>query len=209
MSAPRVIVHPATPQVRYIQRAAQVLSNHGVVVVPTDSCYSLAIAPGSRQALERVARLKGFDTVKHLFSLIVPDLSEVARFAEVDTHNYRILKHFLPGPYTFVLPATRAVPRLLLEKRKTIGLRVPDHNVPRALAREVGGAILATTLRLPGDDLPLSDPDEIEQRVGKLVDLIVECGWGGVESSTLIDLSDGEPSVLRTGAGDPAPFESN
>lgn len=207
MSAPRLVIHPETPQSRFIERAAKLLADHGVLALPTDGCYAFAIAPGSRQALERVARIKGFDTGKHLFSLIVPDLSEVARYAEVDTHNYRILKRFLPGPYTFVLPATREVPRLLLEKRKTIGLRVPDHPVPRALASAVGGAILATTLQLPGDEYPLADPDEIERRTGKQIDLILECGWGGIESSTIIDLSTGTPTVLRAGAGDPQPFE--
>lgn len=206
MSATRLVVHPQTPQKRFIERAADVLANHGVIVLPTDTCYAFAAAPGSRQALTRIARIKGIDAEKHLFSLIVPDLSEISRFADVDTHNYRLLRRFLPGPYTFVLDATREVPRLLLARRKTIGLRVPDLVVAREVAAAAGGAILATTVKLPGDELPLADPEEIVQRTGKLVDLILESGWGGVDASTIVDLSQSAPAVLRSGAGDPSEF---
>ena len=202
----RLRVHPETPQRRFVERAGGVLRDHGVVVIPTDTSYALAVAAGSRQGLERVARIKRINPEKKLFSLVVPDLSDVARYALVDNHSYRILRHFLPGPYTFVLPATREVPRILLARRKTIGLRVPDHPVPREVARAAGGALMATTLRLPGDEYALADPDEIEARVGKLVDLFLDCGWGDVESSTMIDLTEGEPVVLRAGAGDVTPF---
>lgn len=182
------------------------LLDHGVAVLPTDTCYAFCALPGSRQALEQIARIKAINQEKHLFSLVVPDLSEIARYAEVDNRAYRILRRFLPGPYTFVLPASSEVPRILLTRRKTIGLRVPDHEVPREVARAAGGALLATTVKLPGDDYPLSDPDEIEQRTIKLVDLFLECGWGGVEPSTIIDLSGDQPELIREGMGDPAPF---
>jgi tRNA threonylcarbamoyl adenosine modification protein (Sua5/YciO/YrdC/YwlC family) len=207
MMSVRLHVHPVTPQRRFVERAAAVLQDHGVVILPTDSSYAFAALPGSRQALDRVARIKELNSARHLFSLVVPDLSEVARYAEVDNRAYRILRRFLPGPYTFVLPASPEVPRILLARRKTIGLRVPDHPAPRQVARAAGGALLATTVRLSGDDLPLSDPDEIQRRVGALVDLFLDAGWGGVEPSTLVDLTQPEPAILRVGAGDPAPFQ--
>ena len=202
----RFEIHPVTPQVRLVERAGRVLSDHGVIVIPTDTCYAFVALPGSRQALDRIAQLKAMNPDKKLFSLIVPDLSDVATYALVDTHAYRILKRYLPGPYTFVLPATREVPRILLAKRKTIGLRVPDNAVCRAVAAAAGGALLATTVRLPGDDLPLADPDEIEQRVGHAVDLFLDGGWGGVEPSTVVELAEGGVEVIREGSGDPAPF---
>ncbi|UCF68659.1 MAG: threonylcarbamoyl-AMP synthase [Acidobacteriota bacterium] len=202
----RLRVHPETPQRRFIERAGRVLREHGVVILPTDGSYALTAAPGSRQALEKIARIKRINSDRKLFSLIVPDLSDLSRYAVVTNHAYRILRRFLPGPYTFVLPASREVPRILLTKRKTIGLRVPEHPVPREVAREAGGALLATTLRLPGEEFALADPDEIERRVGRRVDLFLDCGWGGAESSTLIDLTEDVPDLLREGAGDPAPF---
>lgn len=202
----RFAIHPVTPQARLVARSAEVLGNHGVVVIPTDTCYAFVTSPGSRSALERIAQIKALHPDKKLFSLIVPDLSDIARYALVDTSAYRILKHYLPGPYTFVLPATREVPRILLAKRKTIGLRVPDSAVCRAVATAAGGALLATTVRLPGDDLPLADPDEIEQRIGHAIDLFLDGGWGGVEPSTVVALADGSVEVIREGAGDPAPF---
>lgn len=203
----RLDIHPVTPQQRFIDRAGKLLADHGVVVIPTDSCYALAMLPGSRAALDRIAQVKGINPDKHLFSMIVPDLADVAHFALVETHAYRILRRYLPGPYTFILKASRETPRILLSRRKTIGLRVPDHPVALAVARAAGGAIMATTVKLPGDEFPLSDPEEIEQRVARQVDLFLSSGWGGVEPSTLIDLSGEAPEVLRAGAGDPSPFQ--
>ncbi|RMG46890.1 MAG: threonylcarbamoyl-AMP synthase [Acidobacteria bacterium] len=202
----RLRVHPVTPQRRFISRAADVLADHGVVIVPTGGAYALAALPGSRAAVERIARIKRIDADKKLFSLIVPDLSDVARFAIVDNHAYRVLRRFLPGPYTFVLPASREVPRILLARRPTIGLRVPEHPVPRELARAAGGALMVTTLRLPEEEFALADPDEIERRLRSHVDVFLDCGWGGVESSTMVDLTSGVPELLREGAGDPEPF---
>lgn len=202
----RLALHEGTPQQRFLDRAASTLVAGGVVVLPTDTCYALTALVGAKAAVERICRLKRVDAQRKLFSLVVPDLADVARYAAVDNQAYRLLRRLLPGPYTFVLPATRDVPRMLLVKRKTIGLRVPDHAVPREVARLAGGALLATTLRLPDRDLPLGDPEEIEAAVGAQVDLVVTQGPGGLEPSTLVDLTGGAPSVLRAGAGDPAIF---
>ena len=149
----RLTLHPDTPQRRFLERAVQVLRGNGVAILPTESCYAFVALPQSKAALERVARIKEINPDKKLFSLIVPDLSEIATYALVSNHAYRILKRFLPGPYTFILPATREVPRILLTKRKTIGLRIPDNEVALEVARQAGGALLASTVRLPGDDL--------------------------------------------------------
>jgi tRNA threonylcarbamoyl adenosine modification protein (Sua5/YciO/YrdC/YwlC family) len=202
----RLTLHPDTPQRRFIDRAGQVLTDQGVVVIPTDSCYAFVAQPTSRQALDRIARIKDMNVDKKLFSLLVPDLSDVATYALVDNAAYRILRRFLPGPYTFILPASREVPRILLTKRKTIGLRVPDHGVARDVLEAAGGALMATTARLPDDEYPLADPDEIEQRLIKLVDLFLDHGWGGITPTTVIDLTEGVPELIREGAGDPEPF---
>ncbi len=202
----RLRIHPVTPQRRFIERAASVLRGHGVVVLPTDDAYAFTALPGSRQALESIARIKQINPDKKLFSLVVPDLSDIARYAQLDNHDYRIVRRFLPGPYTFVLKASREVPRILLAKRKTIGLRVPDHPVARGVAEAAGGALMATTVVLPGDELPVADPDEIDRQLTKRIDLFLDAGWGGVETTTVVDLTDVEPTLLREGAGDPAPF---
>lgn len=202
----RLRIHPETPQARFVAQAADTLSRHGVAICPTDTAYAFVTQPGSRAAVEKVSRIRKIDGRKKLFSLIVPDLSDVAHYALLDNHNYRILRRFLPGPYTFILPATREVPRILLTKRQTIGLRIPDNNVARELARAAGGALLATTVRLPGDEYPLIDPEEIDQRLLKQIDLFLETGWGSIDTSTLVDLSEGNPVLLREGLGDPDPF---
>ncbi len=203
----RLTLHPDTPQRRFLERAVQVLRGNGVVILPTESCYAFVALPQSKAALERVARIKEINPDKKLFSLIVPDLSEIATYAIVSNHSYRILKRFLPGPYTFILPATREVPRILLTKRKTIGLRIPDNEVALEVARQAGGALLASTVRLPGDDLPLGDPDEIEQRLLSRVDIFLDQGWGGFEPTTLVDMVEDQPELVRAGAGDVTPFE--
>lgn len=202
----RLTLHPDTPQQRFLDRAVQVLRDNGLVILPTESCYAFVALPQSKAALERVARIKGINVDKKLFSLIVPDLSEIATYAVVSNHAYRILKRFLPGPYTFILPATREVPRILLTKRKTIGLRIPDNEVALEVVRNSGGALLASTVRLPGDELPLGDPDEIEQRLGSRVDLFLDYGWGGFEPTTLVDMVEDQPELVREGAGDASAF---
>jgi tRNA threonylcarbamoyl adenosine modification protein (Sua5/YciO/YrdC/YwlC family) len=199
-------IHPTTPQKRFVALAADLLADHGVVIIPTDTSYAFVTAPGSKSAVERVSWLKEIDSRKKLFSLIVPDLSDLSRYALVDNSTYRLLKHFLPGPYTFVLPASREVPRILLTKRKTIGLRIPDHPVCREVAAAAGGGLLATTVRMPGDELPIADPEEIEERLIKHVDLFLDAGWSNVDLSTVIDLTDEEPQLIREGLGDAAAF---
>ena len=202
----RLRIHPVTPQRRFVERAANVLRDHGVVILPTGDAYAFTALPGSRQAMESIAQIKKINPDKKLFSLIVPDLSDVARYALVDNHDYRIVRRFLPGSYTFVLRASREVPRILLAKRKTIGLRIPDHAIARRVAEAAGGALMATTVLLPGDEVPLSDPDEIESLLIGRIDLFLDAGWGGADTTTVIDLTETEPALLREGAGDPAPF---
>ncbi|MDH3284470.1 MAG: L-threonylcarbamoyladenylate synthase [Acidobacteriota bacterium] len=202
----RLRIHPVTPQRRFVERAANVLRDHGVVILPTGDAYAFTALPGSRQAMESIAQIKKINPDKKLFSLIVPDLSDVARYALVDNHDYRIVRRFLPGSYTFVLRASREVPRILLAKRKTIGLRIPDHAVARRVAEAAGGALMATTVLLPGDEVPLSDPDEIESLLIGRIDLFLDAGWGGADTTTVIDLTETQPALLREGAGDPAPF---
>ena len=199
-------IHPVTPQGRFIDRAADTLERDGVVVLPTDTSYSLTAIPRATAAIQRIAKIKEFDGDHKLLSLIVPDLAGISRYAKVDNSAYRILRRYLPGPYTFILPATREVPKLLGVRRKTIGVRIPNHHVMLEVAERVGGVLFSTTLKLPGDDRPLSDPDDIRERVGSKVDLILAQGFGGVEPSTMVDLCGDEPEVIREGCGDPAPF---
>ena len=205
--ADRLELHPLTPQPRFLRQAADCLRAGGVIAYPTDSCYALGCALGAKAAMERIQSLR--QTRKgHFFTVVCRDLSEIARFALVENWQYRLLKGFTPGPYVFVLRATRQVPRRLLDqRRKTIGIRIPDHAVVAALLRDYDAPILSTTLQLPGDDLPLTDGLEIEERIGHAVDLVLDAGNCGVEPSTIVDLSGEEPKLLRAGKGDPRPFE--
>lgn len=205
--AQRLELHPTTPQPRALRAAAECLLDGGVLVYPTDSCYALGCAIGAKDAIERIRRLR--QTRKgHFFTVVCRDLSEIARFARVENWQYRLLKGFTPGPYAFVLRATRQVPRRLLDaRRKTVGIRVPDHAVVQSLLREYTEPLLSTTLQLPGDDVPMTDGREIELRVGHAVDLILDAGNCGLEPSTIVDLSGGAPQLLRAGKGDPRPFQ--
>ncbi len=203
----RLELHPTTPQKRLLRTAAECLRDGGVIVYPTDSCYALGCALGAKEAMERVQRIRQVGK-RHFFTVICRDLSEIAHFARVENWQYRQLKAFTPGPYTFVLTATRQVPRRLLEKRRrTVGIRVPDHRVVRLLLAEYGEPLMSTTLLLPGDDLPLTDARDIEQRIGSAVDLILDGGNCGLEPSTIVDLSGDAPAILRVGKGDPRPFQ--
>lgn len=205
--AERLLLHPTTPQARFLRQAADCLGEGGVIAYPTDSCYALGCAIGAKDAMERIQRLRQTGK-RHFFTVICRDLSEIARFARVDNWQYRLLKAFTPGPYTFVLRATREVPRRLLEpRRKTVGIRVPDHAVVRALLKEFAEPLMSTTLMLPGDGVPLTDAGEIESRVGYAVDLILDAGACGLEPSTIVDLSGDAPALLRAGKGDPRPFQ--
>ena len=200
-------IHAVNPEPRLIKQAAKVLLDGGVIVYPTDSTYALGCHIGDKGALERIRRIRQLDD-KHNFTLVCSDLSAIATYAKVPNSAYRLLKAYTPGPYTFILSATPEVPRRLMHpKRKTIGIRVPDSVVAQALIAELGEPIMSTSLILPGDDLPLSEIYDIEDRVGNLVDLIIESGSCGIEATTVIDLMDGSAQVVRVGKGDPSPFE--
>lgn len=203
----RLELHPTTPQARILRAAADCLRDGGVIVYPTDSCYALGCAIGAKAAMERIQRIRQTGK-RHCFTLICRDLSEIARYARVDNWQYRLLKAYTPGPYTFVLRATREMPRRLLdERRKTVGIRVPGHPVVRRLLSEYREQLMSTTLLLPGDELPLTDAREIEDRIGNAVDLILDGGNCGLEPSTIVDLSGDAPRVLRAGKGDAGPFQ--
>lgn len=199
-------VHPENPQQRLIRRAVEIVRGGGLMVYPTDSCYALGCHIGDKGAMERVRRVRHVDE-QHNFTLICRDLSELASYAIVDNIQYRSLKAATPGSYTFILKASREVPkRLLNPKRKTIGVRVPDHNVVRALLEEMGEPLLSSTLMLPGDDLPLNDMDEIRDRLDHDVDLILDGGSCGIEMTTVVDLTGDRPFVVRRGKGSITPF---
>ncbi|WP_165672409.1 L-threonylcarbamoyladenylate synthase [Metapseudomonas otitidis] len=199
-------VHPENPQVRLIKQAVEIVRGGGVIVYPTDSSYAIGCLIGEKSAVERIRRLRRLDD-KHNFTLVCRDLSELGLFAKVDTAAFRLLKAHTPGPYTFILNATREVPRMLMHpKRRTIGLRVPDHPIALALLAELGAPLMSASLILPGEAQPMSDPYEMRQALEHQVDLIIDGGYGGVEASTVVDLSEGEPSIVRVGCGDPTPF---
>lgn len=186
--------------------AAEILRSGGVIAYPTDSCYALGCHIGDKDALERIRRIRGADKHHH-FTLVCRDLTEIARYAKVDTWQFRLLKSCTPGPYTFLLEATREVPRRLQhEKRRTIGIRVPDHEVPRMLLAELGEPIMSSTLLLPGDGLALNDADDIEQRLGHQLDAILDGGACGLEPTTVVDLASRPPVIARQGRGSLEPF---
>ena len=174
----------------------------GLIAYPTDSSYAFGCHIGDKRAMDRIRRIRRTDK-NHNFTLVCSDLSEISTYARVDNWAYRMLKAMTPGPYTFILPATREVPkRLQHPKRRTIGLRVPDHPLVHAVLEELGEPIMSSTLLLPGDDLPLTDPHEIEERIGHDIDLIIDAGRTGIEPTSVIDLSQGTAEVLRVGRGD-------
>jgi tRNA threonylcarbamoyl adenosine modification protein (Sua5/YciO/YrdC/YwlC family) len=199
-------IHPSHPQLRLIRQVVEVLRDGGVIVYPTDSAYALGCAVGNKAALQSIARIRQVDN-KHNFTLVCRDLSEIATYARVDNASYRLLRAHTPAPYTFILRATSEVPRLLQHpKRKTIGIRVPGHAVVSALLAELDGPILSSSLILPGEAEPLFDIAEIAERLAHDVDLIVDSGFCGREATTVIDLEQGAPQVLREGKGSAAPF---
>jgi tRNA threonylcarbamoyl adenosine modification protein (Sua5/YciO/YrdC/YwlC family) len=200
------VVHPQTPQLRLIRHAARIVRGGGVIVYPTDSCYALGCRVGDKTAQERMRAVRELDS-GHRFTLLCRDLSEIARYARVDNRVYRLMRAATPGSYTFVLRATREVPRRLLNpRRNTIGVRVPDHAVVQALLAELEQPLLSSTLLLPGDEWPLNDPVEIRSRLAQRVDLILDSGPCGVEMTTVIDLTSDTPEVVRIGKGSLAPF---
>jgi tRNA threonylcarbamoyl adenosine modification protein (Sua5/YciO/YrdC/YwlC family) len=197
-------VHPTHPQKRLIRQAAEIVRAGGVIAYPTDSCYALGCHLGDAQALERLRAIRGIDERHHL-TLMCRDLSEIATYAIVDDLRYRLLKSVTPGSYTFILPARREVPRRVTRK-KTIGVRIPGHPAAHALLVELNEPMLSTTLTLPGDSAPLSDAQEIRQRLERRIDLIIDGGAGDTVPSTVIDLSGRAPQLLRKGKGSLEPF---
>ena len=195
-------LHPQNPQLRLIRRAAEIVRAGGLIVYPTDSCYALGCQIGDKDALERIRRIRAADRHHH-FTLVCRDLAEIGRYARVETWQFRMLKAATPGPYTFLLPATRETPRRLQHaKRRTIGIRVPDHPVPRLLLEELGEPIMSSTLLLPGDELPLTDGREIRNRLEHQVDCVLDGGHCGIEPTTVVDLAVSPAVVTRIGRGD-------
>lgn len=199
-------IHPENPQARLVSQAADIIRSGGVVVYPTDSAYAIGCHIGDKNALDRIRRIRKLDA-RHNFTLVCRDLSEIATYARVDNTVYRLLKHCTPGPYTFILRATSEVPRRLLHaKRKTVGLRVPDNAITQALLADLGEPMMSVTLIMPGDEYPLIDPYDIRQLLQNEVDLVIDGGYCGMEATTVIDLVDDVPLVMRAGKGDIAPF---
>ncbi|MFZ9709434.1 MAG: L-threonylcarbamoyladenylate synthase [Steroidobacteraceae bacterium] len=202
----RFTLHPVTPQLRLLGRAVELLRAGAVIAYPTDSCYALGCHIGDKVALERIRRIREADRHHH-FTLVCRDLTQIARFAKVDTRQFRLLKACTPGPYTFLLEATRETPkRLQHEKRRTIGLRVPDHPVAQALLDGLGEPIMSSTLILPGDELPLNDADEIVVRLAGRIDAVLDGGSCGIIPTTVVDLAAEPAAIVRQGRGSLAPF---
>ena len=201
------IVHPDNPQPRLIKQAAAMVRDGAVIAYPTDSCYALGCHLGDKDAVARIRRIRGLDD-SHYMTLMCRDLSELARYARVDNVQFRLLKNNTPGNYTFILEATKEVPRRLQHpKRNTIGIRIPDHPVALALLEELGEPLLSSTLILPGEEQALNDAEEIRNHLDQQLDLILDGGTTGLESTTVIDLTGATPVLLRRGKGDLAPFE--
>jgi len=199
-------IHPQDPQPRLLAQAAEAVREGGVVAIPTDSCYALGCRLGDKDAVERIRRIRGVDDRHHL-TLMCRDLSEIAQFARVDNAQYRLLKATTPGSYTFILEGTKGLPRRVLHpKRKTIGLRVPDHRVAQALLAELGEPLLTSTLMLPGDEAPLTEGWEIQDRLDNQLELILDGGYCGTEPTTILDLTSLPPELIRAGRGALEPF---
>jgi tRNA threonylcarbamoyl adenosine modification protein (Sua5/YciO/YrdC/YwlC family) len=194
-------IHPVNPQQRLIRNAVDIIRADGLVAYPTDSSYALGCRVGDKRGMERIRRIRGLDHT-HNFTLVCRDLSEIASYAKLDNSAYRLLKSMTPGPYTFILRATHEVPRRLQQgKRKTIGIRVPDHPIVQALLDELGEPLMSSTLILPGRDHPETDAQDIRERLEHELDLVIDGGNCGLEPTTVIDMVDGVPQVLRQGRG--------
>jgi tRNA threonylcarbamoyl adenosine modification protein (Sua5/YciO/YrdC/YwlC family) len=199
-------IHPENPQPRLIRQAAEIVRAGGVIVYPTDSCCALGCRIGDKAAMERIREIRGVDERHHL-TLVCRDLAEIGQYAKVDNTQFRLLKATTPGSYTFILQATREVPkRLLHPSRRTIGLRVPEHTVAQALLAELGEPLLSSTLMLPGDEQPLNDPEEIRERLERRIELVIDGGPCGIVPTTVVDLTGDVPVIARVGKGSTAPF---
>ncbi len=195
-------VHPEHPQTRLVKRAAEILAGGGVIAYPTDSTYALGCRVGDKAAVERICRIRRLER-DHLFTLVCHDLSHLATYARVDNTSFRFIRHHIPGPYTFLLRATREAPRRLVHpRRRTIGLRVPESAIVRALIETHQGPLISTSLLLPGDEAPLTNGDSIRERLERDVDAIIDGGHCGVVPTTVVDLTTGEVNVVREGLGE-------
>jgi tRNA threonylcarbamoyl adenosine modification protein (Sua5/YciO/YrdC/YwlC family) len=201
-------VHPVDPQRRLLQHAVDIIRGGGIVVYPTDSSYAFGWAIGDKAALDKIRWIRQTER-DHDFTLVCRDLSEIATYAKVDNSEYRLLRAHTPGPYTFILRATHETPKRLQDpKRRSIGIRVPDHRIAQELLEILGEPLMSSTLLLPGDSVPLTEPEEVVERVGKLVDAIIDGGACGMEPTSIVDFSRGEIAVLRKGRGDTSAFEA-
>ena len=201
-------IHPVNPQARLITQAVAIVRAGGVIVYPTDSAYAIGCHLGDKAALERIRRIRKLDN-DHNFTLVCRDLSELGTYARVNNSVFRLIRNHTPGPYTFILKATEEVPRRLLHpKRRTIGLRVPENRIALDLLEALGEPLMSVTLMLPGDELPMTDPELIRERLEREVDLVIDGGICGHEPTSVIDLADDIPVIVRQGRGDIAPFES-
>lgn len=199
-------VHPTHPQPRLIAQAAAIIRAGGVIAYPTDSCYALGCQIGDKEAMQRLRNIRKIDD-KHHLTLMCRDLSEIAAYAQVNNVQYRLLKKLTPGSYTFILQASREVPRRLLHpRRKTIGMRIPGHAVALALLAAVNEPLLSATLILPGDALPLNDAEDIRERLEQALDLVLDAGPCGIDPTTMVDLTGASPQILRQGKGSAEPF---
>lgn len=199
-------IHPENPQTRLINQAVEIIKNGGVIVYPTDSGYALGCAIGDKHAMDRIVAIRRLPE-NHNFTLVCSDLSELSTYALVTNQSYRLIKNNVPNPYTFILPATKDVPRRLMTKRKTIGIRVPNNVIALALISALGEPILSCSLMLPNEAITQSDPDEIREHLEHQVDLIIHGGYLGQSPTTVIDLTQDSPEIIRVGSGDPTPFE--
>jgi tRNA threonylcarbamoyl adenosine modification protein (Sua5/YciO/YrdC/YwlC family) len=200
-------VHPDNPQPRAVRQVADLVRNGGLIAYPTDSCYALGSQLGNRDNLNRIRSIRGLDE-RHHFTLVCRDFAQLGQFVQINTAVFRLVKSHTPGPYTFILPATSEVPRRLMHpKKRTVGIRIPAAPVVGALLGELGEPLVSSTLLLPGQDDPLTSGWEIKEQLDNVLEAVLDAGDCGVDPTTVVDLSESEPVILRRGAGDPAPFE--
>ncbi|NYF59586.1 L-threonylcarbamoyladenylate synthase [Micromonospora purpureochromogenes] len=200
-------VHPDNPQPRTISRVVDVVRGNGLIAYPTDSCFALGCQLGNREGIDRIRDIRQLDS-RHHFTLVCRDFAQLGQFVQINNALFRSLKAATPGSYTFILPATKEVPRRLLHpKKKTVGVRIPDHVVTQALLAELGEPLVSSTLLMPGDTEPMTQGWEIKERLDHVVDAVIDSGECGTLPTTVIDFSDGEAEILRRGAGDPSRFE--
>ncbi|MCA2214313.1 L-threonylcarbamoyladenylate synthase [Jidongwangia harbinensis] len=200
-------VHPLNPQPRAIQQLVDLVRDDGLIAYPTDSCFALGCRMGTKEALDRIREIRHLDE-RHHFTLMCSDFAQLGQFVTINNALFRTIKAATPGPYTFILPATREVPRRLLHPRKkTVGVRIPDHAVAQALLAQLGEPLVSSTLLLPGEEEPMTQGWEIKETLDHQIDAVVDSGECGTEPTTVIDFSSGEAEILRKGAGDPSRFE--